>query len=151
MTFLRDVWAILDNLIENELEKSINQIFLDQGEVFFRKKEHEVFTAKMNSENSFILSLGGGTPCYANNHLLLQGENVNSIYLKASITTLTERLKQNKSNRPLLKDLSDEELTEYIAKHLFDRSFYYNQCKHVVVVDDKTPLEIVSEIQKLLF
>ena len=141
----------LDNLIENELSKTINQIFLEKGEVFFRKKEHEVFTAKMNSEDSFILSLGGGTPCFANNHLLLQKENVDSVYLKASIATLVERLEPNKSSRPLLKDLSEEEMTEYIAKHLFERSFYYNQCKHIVVVDDKTPLEIVLEIQKLLF
>ncbi len=141
----------LDNLIEKELEKTINQIFSEKGEVFFRKKEHEIFTAKMNSDESFTLSLGGGTPCYANNHLLLQAPNITSIYLKASISTLTERLKANKAARPLLKDLSEEELTEYIAKHLFDRSFYYNQCKHVIVVDGKSPSEIVSEIEKLLF
>ncbi|WP_300570768.1 shikimate kinase [Flavobacterium sp.] len=141
----------LDNLIENELEKTINQIFSEKGEVFFRKKEHEVFLDKMNSDESFVLSLGGGTPCYANNHLLLQASNVTSIYLKASISTLTERLKLHKSGRPLLKDLSDSALTEYIAKHLFDRSFYYNHCKHVVVVDGKSPSEIVSEIEKLLF
>lgn len=141
----------LDELIENRLSKSINQIFSNEGEVFFRKKEHEVFVEKMNSEESFVLSLGGGTPCYANNHLLLQGENVTSIYLKASIGTLVERLHENKSNRPLLKDLSQEELSEYIAKHLFDRSFYYNQCKCKVIVDNKTPLEIVTEIEGLLF
>lgn len=141
----------LDDLIENQLSKSINQIFLESGEVFFRKKEHEIFTAKMNTNESFILSLGGGTPCYANNHLLLQAENVDSIYLKASIATLNERLKNNRDNRPLLKDLSEEELTEYIAKHLFDRSFYYNQCKHVITVDSKSPLEISNEIEKLLF
>jgi shikimate kinase len=141
----------LDELIENRLSKSINQIFSEDGEVYFRKKEHEVFSEKMNSEESFVLSLGGGTPCYANNHLLLQAENVTSIYLKASITTLVERLNENKSNRPLLKDLSQEELTEYIAKHLFDRSFYYNHCQHKVTVDGKTPSEIVSEIEKLLF
>lgn len=141
----------LDDLIENQLSKSINQIFSEEGEVFFRKKEHEIFTAEMNSEKSFILSLGGGTPCYANNHLLLQAENVNSIYLKASIPTLVDRLKENKSGRPLLKDLSEEELTEYIAKHLFDRSFYYNQCKHIIVVDDKSPSEIADEVESLLF
>ncbi len=141
----------LDNLIENQLEKSINQIFLEDGEVFFRKKEHEIFLAKMNSQESFILSLGGGTPCYANNHLLLQEENVSSIYLKASISTLASRLELGKSSRPLLKDLTKEELNEYIAKHLFDRSFYYNQCKLNIIVDDKSPIEIVSEIEKKLF
>lgn len=137
----------LDHLIENRLSKSINQIFSELGEVFFRKKEHEVFAERINAEESFVLSLGGGTPCYANNHLLLQSEGVVSIYLKASVATLVQRLKENRSERPLLKDLSEEELTEYVAKHLFDRSFYYNQCRYVVVVDGKTPSEIVEEIE----
>ena len=141
----------LDDLIENELSKSVNQIFLEKGEVFFRKKEHEIFAAKMNSGESFILSLGGGTPCYANNHLLLQAEGVVSIYLKASIATLTERLKDNRANRPLLKDLSDSALSEYIAKHLFDRSFYYSHCKHIIIVDGKSPSEISEEIEQMLF
>lgn len=141
----------LDHLIENRLSKSINQIFSEFGEVFFRKKEHEVFTEKINSGESFVLSLGGGTPCYANNHLLLQSDGVVSVYLKASIATLVQRLKENRSERPLLKDLTEEELTEYIAKHLFDRSYYYNQCKHIVIVDGKSPEQIVDEIEKILF
>ena len=139
----------LDHLIENELSKSINQIFSDHGEVFFRKKEHEVFAKMIHTEASFVLSLGGGTPCYANNHLLLQSEGAVSVYLKANIATLAERLSDNKSGRPLLKDLSPEELAEYIAKHLFDRSFYYNQCKHVVVVDGKEPAAIAEEIEAI--
>jgi shikimate kinase len=140
----------LDNLIESELSKTINQIFTEDGEIYFRKFEHEVFSKKINSNESFVLSLGGGTPCYANNHEFLKGENVISIYLKASISTLKGRLQYQKAKRPLLKDLSEAELEEYIAKHLFDRSYYYNQCKNVVVVDDKTPAEIVSEIEMLL-
>ena len=140
----------LDFLIENEFSKTINQIFEEKGEIFFRKKEHEVFANKINTNESFVLSLGGGTPCYANNHEFLKKEDVISIYLKASIPTLKSRLKFNLSNRPLLKDLSEEELTEYIAKHLFDRSFYYNQSKYTITVDDKSPLEVVEEIEKKL-
>lgn len=140
----------LDQLIENELSKTINQIFEEKGEIFFRKKEHEVFKSKINSNESFVLSLGGGTPCYANNHEFLQKEDVISIYLKGNIATLIDRIKINKAKRPLLKDLEDDELTEYVAKHLFDRSFYYNQCKYVISIDDKSPFDAVEEIQKIL-
>lgn len=139
----------LDFLIEEELQKSIKDIFSEKGEVFFRKKEHEVFKKMIQEEMSFVLSTGGGAPCYANNHLFLQYEGVSSVYLKASIPVLVNRLKNETGNRPLLKDLSEEEMTEYIAKHLFDRSYYYNQCKHVVLVDDKSPEEIVAEISRL--
>jgi shikimate kinase len=141
----------LDNLIENQFSKSINEIFSEKGEVYFRKIEQQAFVQKIEEQASFILSLGGGTPCYANNHELLQREDVISIYLKASIATLQSRLEHNRSGRPLLKDLSETELTEYIAKHLFDRAFYYNQCKMTIVVDGKSPEMIADEIQNILF
>jgi shikimate kinase len=138
----------LDHIIENKFSTTINKIFEEKGEVYFRKIEHEAFVEKMNSDESFILSLGGGTPCYANNHELLKLDNVISVYLKASVTTLKNRLKFNREKRPLVKDLNDEELTEYIAKHLFDRSFYYNQSKVIITVDEKSPDEIAKEIKK---
>ena len=141
----------LDNLINLETSKSINEIFAEEGEIYFRKIEHQILANTIIKNESFILSLGGGTPCYANNHLLLNQENVTSIYLKASISTLVDRLKLSRINRPLIKDLSENELSEYIAKHLFERSFYYNQCKNKVVVDDKSMAEILAEIEKILF
>jgi shikimate kinase len=104
----------------------------------------------LNTPSEIIIGLGGGTPCYANNHELLQREDVVSIYLKASIETLFKRLVPNKSKRPLIADKNDEEMKEFIAKHLFDRSFYYNQSQHKVNVDDKSIEETVSEIMTLL-
>jgi shikimate kinase len=73
-----------------------------------------------------------------------------SIYLKASVATLFERLSRNKSKRPLIANLNDDELNEFIAKHLFDRSYYYNQAQHKVAVDDKTVAETVESIVALL-
>lgn len=140
----------LDFLIENELEKSIGEIFSEEGEVFFRKKEHEVFKKVIESNESYVLSTGGGTPCYANNHLFLANEDVVSIYLKASIPVLVSRLKNEIDKRPLLQSLKDEETFEFIAKHLFDRSYFYNQCKYSVLTDDKSPEQIVAEINDLL-
>jgi shikimate kinase len=140
----------LDNIIESELNKSISEIFLTNGELFFRKKEHEVLEKQLLKKTDFILSLGGGTPCYYNNHLFLKNDDFVSIYLKASVNTVFDRVVNQRSNRPLLKNLSEEELKEYIAKHVFERSFYYNQCQYIVEVDNKSVAEIVSEIEKIL-
>lgn len=41
-------------------------------------------------------------------------------------------------------------MKEFIAKHLFDRSFYYNHAQFKVVVDDKTVEETVEDILKIL-
>ena len=140
----------LDDLIEKKSKMTIETIFSTKGELYFRKLEHELFTEKMQSNDSFVLSTGGGTPCYYNNHELLKNDDCISIYLKASVATLYERLKSEKSKRPLLASLNEEELKEYIAKHLFDRSYYYHQAKHILNVDDKTVDEIVAEIRTLL-
>jgi shikimate kinase len=65
-----------------------------------------------------IISLGGGTPCYANNHELLKQEGVISIYLKASIDFLLclQCLVINDHG-------CYEEMKEFIAMHVFERSF----------------------------
>ena len=140
----------LDDIIEKSENSSVETIFKNKGEVYFRTKEHQLFKKFIVEEDNFILSLGGGTPCYANNHLFLQNENVISIYLKASINTLVDLVKNKREKRPLLKDLSVDELNEYIAKHLFDRNYYYQNAKFTVVVDEKTKKEIVKDILQLI-
>lgn len=140
----------LDNCIEKKTNLSIKEIFEKHGEIYFRKLEHEMFLELLQSSENSIIGLGGGTPCYANNHLLLQREDITSVYLKASIETLYNRLVYNKSKRPLIADMNEDEMKEFIAKHLFDRSFYYNHAQHKVVVDNKTVDETVEDILEIL-
>jgi shikimate kinase len=140
----------LDEYIEKKTKLTINEIFEVHGEIYFRKLEHTFFIELLNAPEKAIIGLGGGTPCYANNHELLKGDGVTSIYLKASIDTLFNRLVTNKSKRPLIADKSEEEMKEFIAKHLFDRSFYYNHAQYKVSVDDKSIEETVNDILNLL-
>jgi shikimate kinase len=140
----------LDKEIEAKAEMTINQIFESFGEVYFRKLEHDVFVELLNTPENQIIGLGGGTPCYANNHELLQGQGITSIYLKASVETLFNRLAHNKSKRPIVANKTEDELKEFIAKHLFDRSYYYNQAEHKVTVDGKSIDETVADIVSVL-
>jgi len=140
----------LDDLIAQNEQKSITELFKTEGEVYFRRKESQIFREFITSNNHFILALGGGTPCYANNHELLKRDDILSVYLKTSVDVLMERLKTETTQRPLLANLSEEELKEYINKHLFDRNYYYHQAKITVNTDCKSKEEIASEIQSLL-
>ena len=140
----------LDEIIQNTEEESIKNIFSVKGEIYFRKIESIIFRKFVDNTEDFILALGGGTPCYANNHEILQDDNVISFYLKGSISTLTNRLQKEKENRPLIANLSESELEEYISKHLFDRSYYYLQSKHVISIDNKSIEEINEEIKQKL-
>jgi shikimate kinase len=143
-------WLDLDKIIEETNKLTVAAIFKEKGEIFFRRQEHHEFKTLIESDQSLIISTGGGTPCYANNHLLLNGKNVVSIYLKASIDELFERLKNNSNERPLVANQTAEELKEFIAKNLFDRSYFYNQATYKVTTDGKTPEAIVEEILGLL-
>ena len=140
----------LDCYIERKTGAAIAELFTSRGEIYFRKVEHESLNEILLQPINCIISLGGGTPCYANNHLLLNGPDVISIYLKASIATLVERLSSERASRPLISRLTPDELPEYIAKHLFDRSYFYHQATHTVSIDGKNLEGIVDEIVKLL-
>ncbi|KOS08064.1 shikimate kinase [Flavobacterium akiainvivens] len=140
----------LDEIIVREAQKSVQQIFEQDGEIKFRKMEHTLLKGLLDVEDEFILSVGGGTPCYANNHLFLQREDVISIYLKAGIPQIIERTTAQGTSRPLIDKLSGQELYDFIGQHLFERSYYYNHAKHTVVTDGKTPETIVNEIVSLL-
>ena len=139
----------LDTLIEQKAGKTISQIFAEDGEISFRKLEHETLKEIAGCTQGFVLALGGGTPCYANNHLFLRQEDVVSVYLKASVATLAQRLGNATQGRPLLQPQDATTLEDYIAKHLFDRSYYYHQAKHVVATDGQTPEAVVNNIMSL--
>ncbi len=136
----------LDFLIEQKLQLNIHEIFEQKGELFFRKQERETFETFLNSTDNYVLALGGGTPCYFDNFSLYQKEDLNSFYLKASLGTLLNRLETQKSTRPIIANFSNEALKEFVAKHLFERNYFYNQVQNVISVDDKNETEIVSEI-----
>ena len=141
----------LDTYIEEKEEMSITDIFEEKGEIYFRYQEHFYLKELLNSEQKFVLSLGGGTPCYAGNmNLITEKENVTSIYLNASLKTLVARLLKQKNKRPLVANLSDEKLHEFVAKHLFERREFYEQANHQLKIDDKKILEIVTELRVLL-
>lgn len=140
----------LDHHIVDKYQKSIADIFSEYGEIYFRKIEHDALKELLEVNENFILSLGGGTPCYANNmDLIASYKNATSIYLRANVNTISERLLKNKSRRPLVAELSDEKIPEFVAKHLFERRFFYEQADHVLSVDQKSKEEIIRNIAEL--
>tara|TARA_R110001583_G_scaffold101865_3_gene248382 strand:+ start:7777 stop:8292 length:516 start_codon:yes stop_codon:yes gene_type:complete len=140
----------LDEVIEQGLEDSISNIFNGKGEIFFRKKEHEYLIDVLSKKEQLILSTGGGTPCYSGNMetMLTLADHV--FYLKVSIPGLVKRLLLEKEHRPLIKNIDNGELPEFIGKHLFERNNFYLKANHIIECDDKDPESLVAEIQELL-
>jgi shikimate kinase len=139
----------LDSYIEAQEGLSISQLFAEKGALYFRNKERFYLQQLLDSEASMLVSLGGGTPCFSGNMDLIQN-SATSIYLRTSVATLCMRLLPEKSKRPLIAEIADEHLQEFIAKHLFERSAFYERASHTVTTNDVTIAQLVDEISELL-
>lgn len=142
----------LDDFIEKNEGKSIEKIFLEKGEIFFRKIENSYLQALISSKNNLVLSLGGGTPCFTNNlELLKNNKEITTFFLNVPVSELAKRLMSDKENRPLVKYVSNEtDMLEFVGKHLFERLLFYNQA-HFKMDANKPKEEVVESIITKLF
>ena len=135
-----------DQEIEKNEKRSISDIFKKEGELYFRMLETEIL--KSINQNS-IISCGGGLPIYNNNMELINSKGI-SIYLKASVNFLFDRLKKEKKSRPLINNKTDEELEFYIKNELQNRKPFYKLASHTLLVDNKSNDDILREINTLI-
>lgn len=115
----------LDAEIERHSGMEIPEIFAEKGEAHFRETERKLL-GEMLEKCGYVLSLGGGTPTYGDN-LLRMLESGTVIHLTLSLGALVKRLKKGKESRPLLADLTEEELHSFVAAHLGERLPHYNR------------------------
>lgn len=136
----------LDDYIEKKENASIEEIFKTKGEIYFRKQETFYLKELLLSSDSFVLSLGGGTPCFGNNMEYIIQHSKMVFYLKYQPKTLAERLLDEKNHRPLIAHLNHTNLEDFIRKHLFERNPYYFQAHHAIQMDE---LSIENSLEKL--
>ena len=140
----------LDDFIVSKEKMSISDIFVKKGEIYFRKIESIYLNEVLQMNKSYILALGGGTPCYGNNMELIKDSNSNSFYLQASVNKLSQKLISKREKRPLVASLNDEQIFEYVGKHIFERRQFYEKAKYTIKTDNKKKSEIVNEIKSIL-
>jgi shikimate kinase len=131
----------LDHQIEEKEEKSINTIFTEQGEEYFRMLEKEVLYLLTESHDSFVMATGGGTPCYFNNIGYMKKSGI-VVWINSSMDTIFERLVKEQEKRPLVKDLDADALRAYITKKYSDRKIFYEQAT-AIVTDDNPNLDVL--------
>lgn len=134
----------LDDYIVKKEGMSIKKIFEKKGESFFRKLEEESLKEVCKKDN-LVIATGGGTPCFFNNmeKILSSGKTV---YLEMETEDLITRLENEKSERPLLKNKSSEELKDFITSTLLQRRGFYKQAEFIVKAKDITAGKIISLI-----
>ncbi len=132
----------LDNYIQIREGRTINEIFNKEGEDYFRQIEHRLLK-EIIEKDDFILSCGGGTPCFLDNMSLMKKNGI-TIYLRMSVGALHSRLLNSPDIRPLVKKLTGNKLRNYIAITLKERNKYYNMAHHTV---EAINLEIPSVVK----
>lgn len=133
----------LDSFIENKENKTITEIFNQNGESYFRKLESEAL-AKSNSKKA-VIACGGGIILSKSNRKLLQSGKV--VYLKATILTLAKRLERAK-NRPLLDKTDIEKQLQSIWDER--RNSYETTAQIIINVEPYTPKQITKLIKEKL-
>ena len=142
----------LDWYIETRMHRKVAQIFAESGEEGFRAIERNMLHEVAEFEN-VVISCGGGTPCFFDNmdYMNRQGD---VIYLKAKPEVLYQHLMMGKTERPLLKGKSHEQLLDFINQQLEKREPFYTKAKYtldVSLMDNYEKIKIsVQKAKELL-
>jgi len=133
----------VDKLIENRERSSINLIFKNKGESYFRKIECDITLSELKKDSS-VISLGGGA--FLNSMIRKNVKKTSlSFWLDVPIDELIKRLKKN-NQRPLL---FKKNIAEASKKIYFDRKKIYNEADYRIKCDSLKVNEIVSKILDL--
>jgi len=118
----------LDYLIESHEEKTIAEIFAEDGEACFRKSEAKILRW-FGEKKAFVLATGGGTPCFNDNMDWMNSHGI-TVWIDEPVQILSERLVSEKAHRPLIQNLSDKELQQFLTAKLVERFPFYHQCSY---------------------
>jgi len=140
-------WPFVDTdaLIELKESKKITDLFVDNGEEYFRAVEFETLQEVLQ-EPSAVISLGGGAPISQGAQAALLSSDSIIVFLDVSLATAAPRVGFNR-DRPLLlgnpraqwQALSDQR-----------RPIYEKVATQSIKVDDMTVDEIIAIIESMM-
>jgi len=136
----------LDAVVVRREGMSIADIFTRRGEEYFRYLEKQILEELVAKEEDFVLSAGGGTPCFFNNIEFMKKAG-KVLWLNTSLEARNQRLQKEKMTRPLLKGISEDGLRAYIIRKLGERRMYYEQAD-LMVHEEAMEIEPLIEILK---
>jgi shikimate kinase len=135
----------LDGLIERQSDKTISQIFQEQGERQFRRLETQALR-EVAKRTRQIIALGGGCVLKPENRKLIRDSGT-MIYLATSAVTVLKRIRNQIKTRPLIQECpSPKEELSRIRRLMRERKRYYECADYVFRTDKKTPELLVNLI-----
>ena len=134
-----------DSVIEQRAQKSVSQIFIEDGEDAFRAIEKEVLKEELQGSDT-VLALGGGAPISVEAQSALQASDSHVVYLDISLANVAPRIGFNRDRPLLLNNPRGQWQTLMEAR----RPIYESVADTVVDVNKRSQSEIVAQILEVL-
>jgi shikimate kinase len=132
----------LDTYLEERYFKTIPQIFAEEGEESFRLKERKMLE-EVAAFDLVIVATGGGAPCFFDNMDLMNSSGV-CFFLDVDIDSLVNRLIHAKTERPLIKGKSPEELRLFIEGMMQKRRPFYEKARYILKGSEIIPSQVIG-------
>jgi shikimate kinase len=138
----------MDDIIVAKEGRSIQQIFQESGEPYFRKIEADFLRSFLPNQKK-VISTGGGVPVFYDNIDFIL-ENGISIYLDVSPQQLYERIASStKNDRPLIDKSDSEKLLAGLIEKYNYRYNYYSKA-NIIIKEDFTVKNIILKLKQYL-
>ena len=134
-----------DREIEAQAGVSVSEIFARDGEAFFRKVESKTITEILARKTPCVLATGGGAFINDVTREAVLRDSI-SIWLKASLETLLERVDHNTA-RPLLNNVDKRQM---LQKLIGERYPIYEKADIIVDTDSNSRTILTGKILKEL-
>jgi len=136
----------MDHFIEGKYDKTVPEIFRDEGEMNFRKKEQSCLQEISAMEN-VVVATGGGAPCFFDNMEVMNRTGC-CVFLDVEPEELARRLIQANAIRPLLHEKPEEELIQTIEEMMQKRRPFYEKARYIISGNAITPDDVINKIAK---
>ncbi|RYY50808.1 MAG: shikimate kinase [Chitinophagaceae bacterium] len=120
----------LDHVIEEQEQYSVAELFFNKGESWFRQKEAEVLRS-LSLRKNVLIACGGGTACFHSNMDLMNHAGA-TIFLDASPTYLLQNILKEPLARPLLQNMDEVQILEFIKTKLQEREPFYRESTFIL-------------------
>ena len=132
----------LDTFLEEKYFQTIPQIFQEEGEAEFRRKEQNVLH-EVSTFDDVIVATGGGAPCFFDNMEVMNNTGF-CIFLDVDTDSLVSRLIHAKTERPIIKGKSPNQLHYFIDEMMLKRRPFYEKARYVLKSSEIKPDHVIE-------